>query len=466
MSDERTAAEDDGTLHDSGPVKEFVRRAAFDQDELVGARWWNESITAFSGSQLFGRREAISKGLLQLLVGGAMAASFGAVAWCNRRDDDDDGQLVNYDALDLQRRDGWNVGHVGQSLRFSGAVTTDAENGAEWKNRLGDLLTALLPRDGRLLPFATTTLFQAIAVPANNSLRASMQPVHTPAMEEAFLRGKALREVLTTNAPTDVALVLDLPGPESVAVAAALASTLVPVFQFDNWPHPLGVVPSHLTLGACLYYLPLFDKAVGARPSGAMPVFVLDANRLAPYRDNANQFDNRYVAPLPSSASLLALGIKRLLYVRPSAATLTELDDLNADFVAFEKAGIDVRAVGLNDFQRADILSSSGAPVFHYGGASYHHVHFWNGYGWARPGSMRSVRNPVPMPARLLQTTEYRPVARPTLFSTRTVGGLGGIGKQKPSGFGQVSVRTSGHAGSSSRRRSGSFGRSRSSYSS
>ncbi|HEY0713849.1 MAG TPA: hypothetical protein VGF45_14310 [Polyangia bacterium] len=461
------SADDDGVLRDSGPVKEFVRRAAFDQDELVGARWWNESFTAFASRPLFGRRQVISKGLGHLVAFGSVAAIFGGVTLCERLSEDGDGGTgsIDYDALDLQRRDGWNVGHVGQSLRFSGATNTDVENGDAWKGRLSDLLMALSPRDGRLLPHATTTLFQAIASPANASLRAVMQPVFTPAMEEAFLRGKAMRELLTKEAPADVALILDLPGPESVAAAAGLAPVLAPLFQFDNWPHPLGVVPSHLTLGACLYYLPLFDSAANARPSGARPVFVLDANRLAPYRDNANQFDNRYMAPLPSEASLQALGIKRLLYVRPSGANLTELDDLNTDFVAFERAGIDVRAVGFDDFQRANLLTSSGDPVFHYGGAPYHHIHFWNGYGWARPGSMRSVRNPPPIPARVLRTTQYRPVPRPTLFSTRSLGGLSGIGKQKPSGFGKVSVRSGGYAGGSSRRRSGSFGRSRSSYS-
>jgi hypothetical protein len=46
------------------------------------------------------------------------------------------------------------------------------------------------------------------------------------------------------------------------------------------------------------------------------------------------------------------------------------------------------------------------------------------------------------------------------------VGGLGGVGKQKPSGFGRVSMRSGGYGSyrvSSSR--SGSFGRSRSSSS-
>ncbi|HEY0709679.1 MAG TPA: hypothetical protein VGG33_22900, partial [Polyangia bacterium] len=466
-SNERPPSGDDGILQDSGPVKEFIRRAAFDQDELVGARWWNESFTAFAGTPLFGRREAMSQSLQGLVVGGGLVAFFTGIGICSSLDDDDSRDVINqFDALDLQRRDGWSVGHAQQSLRFSGGLSTDVDNTTNWKTRLNDLLTALAPDDMRLLPHATTTLFQALAAPMNGSLRMAMQPVNTPAMDAVFARGKALRELLTTTgAPSDLALVLDLPGPESVALAAALAPTLAPLFQFDNWPHPLGVVPSHLTLGACLYYLPRFEAATRTRPAGGMPVFVLDANRLTSYRDDANQFDNRYMAPLPSAASLLSLGIKRLLYVRPSTDTLTELDDLNADFVAFERAGIPVRAVGLNDFQRADVLTSAGEPVFHYGGAPYHHIHFWHSYGWSRPGALRSPRNPPPMPPRLAQTAQYRPVARPTLFNTRAIGGMGGIGKQKPSGFGRVSIRTPG-SGGSSRRRSGSFGRSRSSYSS
>jgi hypothetical protein len=60
----------------------------------------------------------------------------------------------------------------------------------------------------------------------------------------------------------------------------------------------------------------------------------------------------------------------------------------------------------------------------------------------------------------------YRPTFRPTMFASRTLGGAAGFGKQKPSGFGRVSVRMSGGRVSSfggSSRRSGSFGRSRSS---
>jgi hypothetical protein len=47
------------------------------------------------------------------------------------------------------------------------------------------------------------------------------------------------------------------------------------------------------------------------------------------------------------------------------------------------------------------------------------------------------------------------------MFSTRAVGGIAGVGKQKPSGFGRVSIRTARSSGaiSVSKGRSGSFGR-------
>jgi hypothetical protein len=246
------------------------------------------------------------------------------------------------------------------------------------------------------------------------------------------------------------------------------------VFTFDNWPHPLGVVPSHLTLGACAYYLPLFDVAAHRRTVPSAPAFVLDANRLNPYRDDANQFDNRYVAPVPSAQSLAALGIRRLLYLRPNADSLTELDDLNADFVAWQAADIEVRAVALSDFTaqtEAVAQAASGAPgggaSYYYGGHVHFHPLFWSSYGWGAP--VPAGRRVVPAPTRppnLSNAPAYRPTFRPTIFATRTIGGVAGIGKQKPSGFGRVSVRMSGGRVSGfggSRIRSGSFARSRSS---
>jgi hypothetical protein len=52
------------------------------------------------------------------------------------------------------------------------------------------------------------------------------------------------------------------------------------------------------------------------------------------------------------------------------------------------------------------------------------------------------------------------------MFSTRMVGGIAGIGKTKPTGFGRISIRTARGTGAISvgRGRSGSFGRGSSSY--
>jgi hypothetical protein len=140
-----------------------------------------------------------------------------------------------------------------------------------------------------------------------------------------------------------------------VAAAAGLAGDLEPVFLFDNWPHPKGVVPSHLTLGAAMFYARLFFTARTRRPKDAPPVFVLDANRLAPYTDEANQFDNRYVVKLPSTERLKSLGIKRVLYVRPDAASLQDLDDVNLDLVAYKEGGVELKEVALDDFAISEV---------------------------------------------------------------------------------------------------------------
>jgi hypothetical protein len=199
---------------------------------------------------------------------------------------------------------------------------------------------------------------------------------------------------------------------------------------------------------------------------------VLDANRLASYTDEVAHFDNRYTVSLPSASSLKALGVSRVLYVRDGGATL-ESDDLNADLAELERSGIDVRQASLADFERDPVsppARDAGAPAtasahttstrtyYHYGGGSWGYVYFWNQYGWYRPAPPRGPRPAPPPPSR---AASYRPVPRQTLFSTRAVGGIAGVGKQKPSGFGRVSIRTARGSGaiSVSRGRSGSFGR-------
>jgi hypothetical protein len=458
---------------------EFVVRALFDEDELVGTRWWNESFAAFSPG--LNRRNIL--GALWAMPAVKVAAGIGAVtAGVLICSDDDDGPDVSMDALELQRREGWDAGNTDRALDFSFASAVDVRGGTTWRERLAGLATALAPPNIGHRPFAVPTLFQSLEHGPNRRLREVIRPIASPDMATAYDRGRALQGLAEMQeAPEGLAVIVDLPGPQAVAFAAGLSPHFSPVFTFDNWPHPRGVVPSHLTLGAVLYHLPTFEAAARTRPLSAPPAFVLDSARLSPYTDSAWQFDNRYIARIPNAQWFKAEGITRLLYVRPDARQLQELDDLNEDFVALDRAGVEVKTVALTDFERPSPATLAAAPggagaggpapttTYYYGGYPHSHVFFWSSYGWGpRPrydsGAGGRVARAAPLPApRVSGGAYYRAVERPTIFATRAVGGAAGVGKQKPSGFGRVSVR-SGGTWSGGSGRSGSFGRSRSSY--
>ena len=457
----------------------FVRQAIPIGPGYVGSRWWNEVLAEQARSR--GRRHAL---VALGVMGGAVVVGAVAAAVADSSGDDDVDSTT--DALELQKTTSWNIGGTDRALSFPGGTRADVDGARAWEAPLfrGQLDQDLRPTDLRLQPYYVPTLFQAPAAPTAQGLRSVLAPITTPATEEAFLRGQALATVLeVSDSPPGVGVIVDIPGPESVAVAAGLAGHCAPVFTFANWPHPLGVVSAHLTLASALYYVPLFRRMDLVRPQGAPPAFILDANRLAPYRDDAQEFDNRYVASLPSVDSLRSLGIQKLLYVRPDGDSLQELDDLNADFTAYQQAGIDVRAVALTDFRpdgsgatRADagvapaaasVVASAPRHTAHYywggwlGGRSY----FWSSYGW----STRPTPVPAPRPINVSRASAYRPAPRQTMFAVRTMGapsGLAsrGIGKQKPSGFGRISVRTARGTGAITgvrTGRTGSFGRSR-----
>jgi hypothetical protein len=448
-------------MTDALPPRPFTRQAYFDAGDLVGARWWQESLRLRPDP--VGRRSALKA----LLIVGGSAAAFGLLAALGRNERGDDLHDVSMDALDLQKREGWNVGQP-PTLRFPRSSEVDAEGGRGWTASLDALAVEMAPSQAALAPYYVPTLFQALSAP---SLRQEMKPV--PAGSDEMGRGEAILSLFrAVDTPADTAVILDLDGPASVAVAAGMAPGFDPVFVFDNWPHPLGVVPSHLTLGSVLFYGPRFLRARGTLRAPAPPVFVLDRRRLSPYVDDQSQFDNRYVARLPTPENLRSLGVRHALYVVPGKSDLRELDDLNDDFVAFSGAGIDVKAMALTDLGgQVEVAqpASRSAPVAHYYGGSPHtHLFFWNTYGWhtprfAPPGGARAPALPAPRPPQDVSNgAAYRPVLRPTIFSARRTGIGAGVGKQKPSGFGLVSVRASkstGRIAGVRTGRSGSFGR-------
>jgi hypothetical protein len=433
--------------------KSFHRLVFITRDDLLAARWWHEGMQGAVATSP-NRRTAL-KYLVGL--GGLVGAGLVLRAGCNALSD----PAVTMDALELQYKEGWSVGAPGQALTIPDLSSTDSEGNSNWSAGLNLLGQDLSPSDPSLAPFNVRTLFEVLNNPRGAGLGPLLRPMHSVAMDVGNHAAQALAAMFSDDADRkSTALILDMPGPLSVAAAAGVAKVFAPVFLFDNWPHPLGVVPSHQTLAASIYHRPDFVAANAHRGTPAPPAFVLDNQRLSPYRDESDRFDNRYLARLPGTDKMEALGIKRVLYVTASPEP-HEMDDLNDDFVAMKKKDIDVKMIALSDFAPApaELLQANHIPptdrTYYYGGHPHGSFFFWSSYHWYSPSyAGRSWSGSLPRSVSTGQS--FAPSPRPTLFSSRTVGGLSGVGKQKPSGFGRVSYRSGGGGFG----RSGSFGRS------
>ena len=374
--------------------------------------WWRATLRTRPLLGLIGRWS-------MPLTGGGSSLVLGGCAELAAETRPDDQAMS---ALDEQRQDGWNIGGEDRPLVFPGAQTLDAAGGVRWRAVLPTLASHLAPADPRWAPYYNPTLFQALEAPRNAALAAVIRPISTPEMTTAAQRGEALLSLLADGdrCKRDVAVVLDLPGPEAIAVAAMLSPCLDPVFVFANWPHPLGVVPAHLTLGAALFELPTFEQQRSLRPATAAPVFVLDRNRLAPYVDDAGTFDNRYFANLPPAGALRAAGIAHVLYVTPDDRVGREVDGLDDDLAALDHGGLDVQVLALSDFSETPMpgwpdipsvgspspLVGTTGPRFYFGGSPGTHGCFWRWYGWAdggvpRAGSPAAGLPPAPVAARV-----------------------------------------------------------------
>jgi hypothetical protein len=190
-------------------------------------------------------------------------------------------------------------------------------------------------------------------------------------------------------------------------------------------------------------------------------MFVLDRNRLAAYTDATNQFDNRFLAKLPSVADLNALGIKHVLYVTPVDSDVLELDDLNDDFVAYAHASITVRRIAATAFgpqpmaptlSSPNVLADAGAghdgghapapppsmpggappldgPPWYYGSTADTHPWFWTDYPWAAaaapakhaPSMTNTGKSYVPQPRATPFSASAAPGGHPPGFGMTTV---------------------------------------------
>jgi hypothetical protein len=421
-------------------------------------------------------RRSLGKGL----AWGAVLAMAGVTVY--KLADSGDSE-VSADSLDLQKKEGWNVGSTDKLLTFESPSLSDSRGNTILGGYNQDyLMPVYQPRDSRWQPFFVPTLIQSLS---QESLKGQTRVVFTPQMRETYGRGEALRSLISQSPNPDQTLIIsELPGPESVALGAAMADTaqLVPVF--DNWPHPLGVVHSHETLGAMAYYAKEIEEKRSKLKENAPAILLLDSNRLTAYTDQDTQFDNRYLAKLPPADQLKQRGVQQVIYLVKDESQKEELDDINDDLVEWQKQGINVRMLRLSEFKPVDepVLANAAGTTppagtdqtstvqrhYYYGGSPWASWLFFNHYGYGYPREVviyRDGRNiPIPRPTRdqTYNPPTYRPTSRPTIFSSSRVGGASGVGKTRPTGFGRTSVRMSSDGRFTGARpgRSGSFGRS------
>ncbi|AUX42567.1 hypothetical protein SOCE26_040000 [Sorangium cellulosum] len=416
----------------------FERADLVNKPGILGARWWHEGLA--EAPKDVSRRRAIAIALGAAGVAGLGVMFAAAADGCSG----DDHEVQRKRALDLQRDFGWSFGAAAESVTFNGESTAPFDRAA-----LARMASDLRPGDEALRVYYAPALFEAPSAQPRlvaeedrtpiTPLRDVLRPIFTPAMDRAYRSGKALASLFLGAAADsvrrDILVVVDLDGPEAVAFAAGAAAAFDPVFVFDNWPHPRGVVKSHLTLAAAAYYQPLF-----ARPSERRraPMIVLDRQRLSDYTDDATQFDNRYVAKMPSAAALSELGVRHVLYVAPTASDTLESADLNEDFVSYQGRMIDVKMLAATVFA-PDLAIPKPAgdtgdwPAHYYGGAAASHGWFWVDYPWEPPPPPR----PPPVePAVQRPGKRYVPALRATPFSSATLGAP----RPMPPGFGTVPV--------------------------
>ncbi len=332
----------------------FARDNEVDQPGIIGARWWNSAVQESTGAT--GRRTAL--GCLTASVIGVAALitiPIIAVAADGCGGDDDEKEEAR-PSLKLQEDFGWNFDVPTETVTFSPTETKQYVRAA-----LATLVEDLTPKRTDLAPYAVHTLFQSpealpkikLADGSNANIKPiaeALRPISTVAMARTLGQGKALAAELSAS-NQKVAVIVDCDGPSAVSLAAGLADTHDPVFLFDNWPHPHGVVSSHLTLAAAVFHQADFASTKKSRLVDAPPVLVLDRTRLSPYTDSASAFDNRYVARLPSADQLVKkLGYRRVLYVTDTVVGPMTRSDVGNTLSNYATEGADVRALLIDAF--------------------------------------------------------------------------------------------------------------------
>ena len=171
-------------------------------------------------------------------------------------------------------------------------------------------------------------------------------------------------------AEEDVWAIVDLPGHESVAVAAWLCASagFQTVSTFDNWPHKDGLIKPEMSLAALLRYADLVRMARQELSDKAPPVWICDRTRLGTRRGRPKEFDNRYYmddSVLPGPQLLKSAGIRRVVYVcpGPGQAELPDFSDLFSAAPATRFPAVRGGDPGRGDLARHRPCSSRRKPT-------------------------------------------------------------------------------------------------------
>lgn len=404
-------------------------------------------------------------------IGTLAALGFGAAAFGlinNSCDESEEDEIeIESDALELQKEEGWNFGSDSKTLNYNNQkIITDPNKISEFNafSNPSDLLSAYQPKNLNNAAYLVPTLIQSTS---SKTLAQQLKIFTNSDIDNAYSSGLGMREIIKgAKNPEQTLYIVDANGPESVAFGAALSDVADLVPTFDNWPHPIGVVPSHLTLSTLIRFAKEVRDNSSKRPEKAPAVFLLDRRRFIEKISPDIEFDNRYVAKIPTLDNLKSLKIDNIIYIVPNRGVTLELDDLNDDFTYFKENGISIQILPLTDFFKDDeelaqnntnrSYSHSGYPVHYYGGSPlFHSYFFFSNYSYLQSASRNSYRN---APQRNITPPSYAPSKRTTIFSNRAVSSMSGIGKSRPSGFGSVTTRTSVSSGRVTGLRAGGFG--------
>lgn len=158
-------------------------------------------------------------------------------------------------------------------------------------------------------------------------------------------------------------VILDLPGPRSVALATRLCLLgMQPVCTFDHWPHRWGLLKPEAILAQLLRQAPLLAEAREGLHPGMPPLWICDSERFGVRPGRPTEFDNRYFLDdsiLPGRGILKEAGIHRVLYVRENVGQKPE-PDVNPYLAALMKHGFQVQRVDLED---EELIAQPFAPA-------------------------------------------------------------------------------------------------------